>query len=152
MMTTICQQCRKPAMSGTTYCSFCGAPFTTGSATPTPAIIDSSSNPPGTTSSGTLSLSTALTYLTWAFAAYIVGFASVIVGPLMGRHVPDGVFQILALCMIVGMLGFHIVLGIMAARLQRSLVLWVGATFITMPIGPIVAYINMRSLVMKHTP
>ena len=49
----------------------------------------------------------------------------------------------LAIMSLVGILAFYIILGILAARKNRCVVCWVGLSFLTSPIGPIVAYFMM---------
>ena len=45
---------------------------------------------------------------------------------------------------------FYISLGILAARLGKSWIVWVGLTIIAKPIGTIVAYFRMRLLVNEQ--
>lgn len=53
------------------------------------------------------------------------------------------------LAMLVGGFGFYICLGILAKRLGKSWIIWVGLTVLTNPIGAFVAYFRMRSLVIE---
>lgn len=62
------------------------------------------------------------------------------------------VFMIMMLFTIAGVLSipcFYVFLARQARYLQRSWVLWVGLTFISMPLGPFVAYFMMRHFVRK---
>jgi multidrug transporter EmrE-like cation transporter len=50
---------------------------------------------------------------------------------------------------VAGGVAFYVMLGVLASRLNRSPIVWVGAAFIFTPIGPLVAYFRMRSLIAK---
>jgi hypothetical protein len=52
----------------------------------------------------------------------------------------------------VGSLIFYVFLGMLARRLGKSWILWVGLTIITKPIGTIVAYLMMRDYVKAGVP
>jgi hypothetical protein len=54
---------------------------------------------------------------------------------------------IVAVLMAFG-IGFYVALGVLANRLDRSWITWIGLTVITNPIGPFVAYFKMRKLVL----
>jgi len=56
------------------------------------------------------------------------------------------VFTLLIVMLLTSLL-FYINLGILAKKMGRSWIVWVGLTFITKPIGPIVSFFWIRSLV-----
>lgn len=52
---------------------------------------------------------------------------------------------------VVSSIVFYIGLGILVKRLGKNLLIWIGGAFITNPIGPIVAYLTMLSI-LKNRP
>ena len=44
---------------------------------------------------------------------------------------------------------FYVTLGSLVVRLKRSVIVWVGGSVVFAPIGPFIAYFNMRRLVKK---
>jgi DNA-directed RNA polymerase subunit RPC12/RpoP len=57
-----------------------------------------------------------------------------------------GIFVISVVCMWV----YLYYLGKLAGVFNKSKIIWIGGSFVTAPIGPIVAYIRMSSLVEKE--
>jgi len=64
-----------------------------------------------------------------------------------GNTVLSGIAVVAMLSTLVGAVLFYSGLGSSAAILNRSPIVWVGLSFITAPIGPVVSYFWMRSLV-----
>jgi hypothetical protein len=88
--------------------------------------------------------------LTWSLAVAVVSIVIVIM--LVSREPIKEIspFEgILISSMMVSGLTFYVSLGILAKRLGRRWIVWVGLTFITKPIGPFVAYFRMRCLVNR---
>lgn len=46
---------------------------------------------------------------------------------------------------------FYVGLGLLVKRLGKSLLIWIGGALVTTPIGPIVAYMTMLSI-LKNRP
>ena len=93
--------------------------------------------------------------LTVCFVAAIASFASLMV---FGMKVPayerthgawEVLLGVLVLVWLVSGLGFYVYLVKLARRLGRSWIIWAGLAFITSPIGPFVAYFNMKELVAR---
>lgn len=87
-------------------------------------------------------------FLTWSFVVGVSGFVSLVVIGIIAPSKSLTPLEIVCLLAIVsGSIPFYICLGVLAKRLGRSWVTWVGLTVITKPIGPFVAYFKMRNLV-----
>lgn len=63
----------------------------------------------------------------------------------------DGLSFIFLAVMLITSLFFYINLGILTKRMGRSWIVWVGLTFITKPIGPIVSFFWIRSLIKQYS-
>jgi hypothetical protein len=87
-------------------------------------------------------------FLTWSFATRVSGFVALMV---IGFVAPSKGLSPIEIVCVLAMLSasfpFYICLGILAKRMGRSWITWVGLTIITKPIGPFVAYFKMRNLV-----
>ena len=95
-------------------------------------------------------LARSLAILTWSLAAMCGAFyAFVMLALNKVSNPPDVVSSLLVSTTILAGALFYVYLGVLAARLERSVLVWVGLTFITKPIGPIVAYFRMRRLVQN---
>ena len=91
-------------------------------------------------------------YLTWSFIAGVSGFVALMVAGTVSLE--EGMSPFIIICvlaMVSASFPFYICLGILAKRMGRSWITWVGLTFITKPIGPLVAYFKMRNLVNHRT-
>jgi hypothetical protein len=95
-------------------------------------------------------------FLNWTFAVLIVGLiALVALGTMMGddQPQPSPVVQLLLFALIVAWaangFAFWVALGVLAKRLHRSPIIWIGAAFLTNPVGPFVAYFMMRGNVKE---
>ena len=100
----------------------------------------------------TVHLSRPFQVLTWSFVVTVTCFVIVIM--LASGEPTKGLspFESIAiLAMVISGLTFYVSLGMLAKRLGRSWIVWVGLTFITKPIGPFVAYFRMRHLVQNAT-
>jgi hypothetical protein len=75
--------------------------------------------------------------LEWAFPSFINSHP----------EPPMPLVLIVGAIMCVGALAFYISLGQLAARLGSSWIIWVGLSVLTAPVGPIIAYIAMRTKV-----
>lgn len=85
--------------------------------------------------------------LTWSLALCLVGVLT-LYSALDGPKA----LMIAGFCVwIVSGFAFYLALGVLASRLGRSWIVWVGMSMITNPIGPIVAYVRMRQLVENAT-
>ena len=58
--------------------------------------------------------------------------------------------EILVLVMVAGGALFYVFLGVLATKLKKSLLVWVGGAFVLTPAGPIVAYFRMKRLVAEN--
>lgn len=89
-----------------------------------------------------------LQFLTWSLIVEVSGFVSLIVIAIVDTSEDLLPLKIVcALAIFAATPPFYICLGILAKRLGRSWITWVGLTFITKPIGPFVAYFKIRNLV-----
>lgn len=99
----------------------------------------------------TARLSRPFQILTWslaiAVASFVIAVASIVIAN--GEQIKGfAVFEsILISAFLISGLVFYVSLGMLAKRLGRSWIVWIGLTFITKPIGPFVAYFRMRRLV-----
>jgi hypothetical protein len=85
--------------------------------------------------------------LTVSFLLEIAGVALLILLPNSSSRDLSPV-DITCIFLLVGAgVAFYIALGMLAARLGKSWILWVGLTIITKPIGSIIAYFLMRQRV-----
>ena len=62
----------------------------------------------------------------------------------------DTTYWVLFYLMLFGALVFYVALGMLARRLGKSPIVWVGLTVITTPIGPLVALPWMLILASRH--
>ena len=96
--------------------------------------------------------------LTWSFVTAVTSCAllvvlGILIAPASGEpskepSLLEGIcLSVGGLVVYVTGLSFYICLGILAKRLSRSWIVWVGLTIITTPIGQFVAYFRMRHLV-----
>lgn len=78
----------------------------------------------------------------WSFVATVGSFvAMVIMGATTPPHQGITPFEgLLLFTMVVGAWVWYISLGIIASRLERRWLVWVSLSFITAPIGPLVAF------------
>ena len=86
--------------------------------------------------------------LTMSFLLEIASFVTIILLPTEGKA--QGSLIIIFSCLfilVVAGLSFYVSLGMLASRLDKSWIVWVGLTIITKPIGSIIAYFMMRSKV-----
>lgn len=100
----------------------------------------------------TARLSRPFQVLTWSFVVTITSIVMLVM--LAGGEQTKGISPlegIVILAMVLSGLTFYVSLGMLAKRLGRGWIVWVGLTFITKPIGPFVAYFRMRHLVNKAT-
>ena len=84
--------------------------------------------------------------------SFLVSIAATILVVMTGSEpaeLPSGGYMLSFLVLILSGWTFWISLGVLASRLGRSPIIWVGVPFITSPIGPIVAYFMMRSRVQS---
>ncbi len=94
-------------------------------------------------------LSRPLHYLDGSFVVSVISIILLLLVSREGLAEQEaGLGAILLVYAVVWLAGvaFWISLGTLARRLGRSVIIWVGLTFITSPIGPIVSYFFMRSL------
>lgn len=94
-------------------------------------------------------LSRPLRYLDGSFAVTVISTILLLSGSLKGlTEQGEGLGALVLVFVVVWLAGvaFWISLGTLARRLGRSVIIWVGLTFITSPIGPVVSYFWMRSL------
>lgn len=125
----ICHKCGTAIAPGAQYCAGCGA-----KADPERTYIDN--------------LRTNFRRLSWSFG---VSLLSIVVFIVLSHEkqfdaVP-GLGKITVLVPAISAVAFYTFLGILAAKLKRSPIVWVGATFVFNPIGPFIAYGNMWRLV-----
>lgn len=91
----------------------------------------------------------------WSFAVTVGSFVALIVlGATMAPH--SGIAPVegvLLLFMVVAGWAWYISLGIVAHRLGRRWLVWTGISFITAPIGPLIAFPLMLSHIKaaRHT-
>lgn len=87
--------------------------------------------------------------LTVSFAVEIVSYALLIFAAngTESSATPSMLVLACALSIMVASVLFYVTLGILAVSLGKSWIVWVGLTFITKPIGTIVAYFMMREQV-----
>ena len=100
----------------------------------------------------TARLSRPFQILTWSLIIAVASF--VIAMMIASSEQTKGIspFEgIAVLTWVISGLAFDISLGMLAKRLGRSWIVWVGLTLFTSPIGPFVAYFRMRRLV-NNTP
>jgi len=86
--------------------------------------------------------------LSWSFAASLLSFAAIIVFAHEKQlEVSPGLGAFTVLVLFVSGVCFYVFLGILAVRMGRSPVVWVGATLVFTPFGPFAAYYGMWRLV-----
>lgn len=106
----------------------------------------------GYTMPSTASLFRTFQALTWSFVVALTSIVIIIVlasgEPTKGISPFEG---IALLALMISGLTYYVSLGMLAKRLGRRWIVWVGLTFITKPIGPFVAYFRMRHLVNDAT-
>lgn len=89
--------------------------------------------------------------LSWSFAASLLSFVAVVVFAF-NKHLVISLGPaafVVWIILIVSGISFYVFLGILAVRMKRSPIVWVGTTFVFTPIGPFVAYYDMWRLVRK---
>lgn len=85
-------------------------------------------------------------------AGFIGSIACFLGAFFLDKTLPDNMFVwVLIGALVVSSIVFYVGLGLLAKRLGKSQVLWIGGAFVTAPIGPIVAYITMLSI-LKNRP
>ena len=89
--------------------------------------------------------------LSWSLAASLLSFVAVVIfafnKPLVAALGPTAFVAWIVL--IFSGISFYVFLGILAVRLKRSPIVWIGISFVFSPIGPFVAYYDMRRLVRE---
>lgn len=94
----------------------------------------------------------------WSFILIILGIAGVYFtkdqvdsnGFMPIDNLASIAYLISGLSILICIGSFYISLGMLAKRLGKSWITWVGLTIITSPFGPVVAFIGMCSLVKKE--
>jgi hypothetical protein len=81
--------------------------------------------------------------------ASVIAFVGLIALALMMPKHSSIVALIFAPGVMACILMFYISLGQLAARMGKSWITWVGLSFITSPVGPIVAYMALRASASK---
>jgi len=142
-----CHQCGKPLPDSAKYCPSCGVAIPVVSGMNAQSGTDAFTPLQSASDDG---LAKYLNRLTWSLVAAAGGFTTFIaLAPWKDNenYVVNLLAGVAVLLSFVASIAFYVLLGTLAARLKRSVITWVGLSVITNPIGPIVAYFNMRGVV-----
>ena len=82
----------------------------------------------------------------WSFAISIASAIGLMILFIMQQPSPDAgpIYFLLVILIYAAGLVWHISLGLLANRLGRRWWVWVGLSFLTLPIGPLVIFWLMR--------
>jgi len=89
--------------------------------------------------------------LKWSFGILVLSaIAFVYVAQLGDKpEAAQTLSALLVLSIFASWIAFYVFLANLAIRLKRSVVVWVGLTFLTQPLGPIYAFTRMSDLVQQ---
>ena len=71
------------------------------------------------------------------------------IGNTLGEDLLAKILGVVVIALVVSGLMFYYYLSCCVAVLRKSTIVWVGLSFITAPIGPIVAYWKMRGIAIE---
>jgi hypothetical protein len=152
-LTLFCHSCGQSLVEHASFCTACGTRVATA---PTNATDRNPVQPTVATPGGSQGvapvvprrLRVPMQVMTWSlvasWGALLMLFS---MAASDGGHQSSAFFAGLLLLMFGGGIAFYVSLGMLAVRLGRSVVLWVGGSMLTSPFGPIFAYVHMQGLV-----
>lgn len=95
-------------------------------------------------------LNTPMRNLTWSFLLSVLCVVAVVAQSEISKSypLPAWLFLLILSVLLIAGIVYYVSLGILAKRLGKSWITWIGLTVITKPFGPVVAYFLMRRLVL----